>query len=79
VTPPLERLGSLARTALANDGVEMGVVPMSPAMSTLAEAPEKRETLGHPESPANTLPAPSTRRGNRWSQSWTRGYCTSRW
>ena len=49
----------IARAVLADDGVDalvMGVVPMSPALSTLAEAPDPRETLHHPGSLAQGLP-----------------------
>jgi len=49
----------IARAALADDGVDalvLGVVPMSPALSTLAEAPDPKETLAFADSLANTLP-----------------------
>lgn len=50
----------IARAALADAGVDalvLGVVPMSPALATLAEAPDARETLAFPDSLARTLPA----------------------
>jgi acyl-CoA synthetase (NDP forming) len=49
----------IARAVLADDGVDalvLGVVPMSPALATVADAPDARETLAFPESLANTLP-----------------------
>jgi acyl-CoA synthetase (NDP forming) len=49
----------IARAVLADDGVDalvLGVVPMSPALATAADAPDARETLAFPESLANTLP-----------------------
>jgi acyl-CoA synthetase (NDP forming) len=49
----------IARAALADDGVDalvLGVVPMSPNLATLAEAPDEKETLRLPDSLARTLP-----------------------
>ncbi|MEW5743164.1 MAG: acetate--CoA ligase family protein [Myxococcota bacterium] len=49
----------IARAVLADDGVDalvLGVVPMSPALSTLADAPDEKETLRHETSLARTLP-----------------------
>jgi len=48
-----------ARAALEDDGVDalvMGIVPLSPAMSTLAEGGEPHERMDHPGSIATTLP-----------------------
>ena len=50
----------IARAVLADERVDalvLGVVPFSPAVSTLAEAPDERQTLRHPGSLASTLPA----------------------
>lgn len=47
-----------ARAVLADPGVDalvMGLVPMSPAMSTLPESAEPRDRLDHPESLAKNL------------------------
>ena len=82
MTSLLQRLGDLSRAALAAHGVNalvMGVVAMSPALSTLADAPEKRSRSGTWTAWQTRFPPSSARRRNRWLQSWTQAYSTGRW